>query len=717
MLSIIMRQAAAGQLLHTLTPPVDEINPGSVLSLDNWYLTLPVGPSADPTNPIDIFQPQLNAYSDPYFFVDSDQWVNYRALAQGATTSSSSGSTRCELREMDGPAKSDKASWGFNDGSTHELTITLRADEPTMSVRKEVIVMQIHDETGTPPIYISINFDAINNPVKAFINGPSESTNLLDSYIPGGDITLRVRVSGGRCQLFAGVGTVSQLPTTPKFDYPASNFTNQTTNCYFKAGCYPKQKISDNGSGETIIRQSYLSLVNQAGSPPTAGGGATAVAYQSKYTDGSSYEEASEGTTIQRVTSSAQLTSALAAASAGQKIIVASGTYTGSFSLNGVVATKNNGLTIEAETAGGAAFGSGSTFTVKDSSHIVVRGLTFPNDESIFNVRGSSHHVRLTRNTIGPSTFTASDATSILYFYVADDTHHIRIDHNLLRNKGTGGNGVRVYGNFTTNQVAQYVRIDHNIFDTFGPEVSNDKEPVRYGVSSMSRSDAFGVVERNYITGSTGEPEIISVKANAVRVSGNSLYQNAGGLSIRHGRNSFMLDNYIIDGQNTTGSGGLQSGGIRCYDSGHTVSYNYIDGVIGSNYSASLLIDTGDASGSSTSLNSHWQIVNATFERNMVVNAKTGIQIGDNYSINPADCMVIDNITAAITGPAPLNYIASTTLTGNSMTTGNTNYSDPSAANMTKDADQIWRKNSYGPRLSLIKRSLVGPSTSTSEEI
>lgn len=276
--------------------------------------------------------------------------------------------------------------------------------------------------------------------------------------------------------------------------------------------------------------------------------------YDLAYPDATPYPTIPLGTTTVSVSSSNALSTALANAVPGQRIVLTSGSYSGAFSIE-KAGTAAAGISIESATPGGAAFAAGSTFRLTNCAYVTVSGIALPFDGAgdVFQFRGTSHHCRLTRATFGPTTHTASDLVSN-WIYVGDDCHTIRIDHNRIRNKGTSGNGIRIYGNFDKVDAGQgssagcrWVRIDHNIFKTIKPEVGNDKEPVRYGVSTMSRTIANGVIERNYFEDCICEPELVSVKMTSVRVTGNTFYKCAGGPVIRHGTNSALADNYVVD--------------------------------------------------------------------------------------------------------------------------------------------------------------------------
>jgi hypothetical protein len=149
----------------------------------------------------------------------------------------------------------------------------------------------------------------------------------------------------------------------------------------------------------------------------------------------------------------------------------------------------------------------------------------------------------------------------------------------------------------------------------------------------------------------------------------------------------------------------IGSGGFRFYDRDHEVSYNYVEGVYGGSFQGPLLIDTGDAEGSSTALANHWRVVNAMVERNVLVDNPEGIRIGDNYDMAPTGCTVRDNVVVqADTGQAVTQLVAPVSST----LTNNTYFSTPAAAGMMQDSTAVWRKEGFGPRLTFLQPADVG---------
>jgi chondroitinase B-like protein len=268
------------------------------------------------------------------------------------------------------------------------------------------------------------------------------------------------------------------------------------------------------------------------------------------FPDGTTYPVINLGSSTVNVSTSAALTTALANAAPGQRIVLANATYSGAFTLTSKAGTSANPISIEAATTGGAVFASGSTLIVKDCAYVTLKGLSFPFELSSGNIlafRGTSKYCRVTRCLFGPAALGTAGATKATYIYGGDSVEYIRVDHNELRFKTQPGNAILFDGNFTSFQACKHIRIDHNYVRNIGPEANNEKEPIRLGVSSMSKTYSYSVIERNRFEACIAEPEIVSVKASGCRVSGNTFYRCIGGPVYRHGTNGIMSDNYVVD--------------------------------------------------------------------------------------------------------------------------------------------------------------------------
>lgn len=242
-----------------IQPPGLDGAPGGLLDLSRWYLTLPITDPGghDTSRPWDVYQPDLGTFTRPdYFRAVAGGGVEYTAPTKGVTTPGAE-ATRCELREMAGPSRTQKAAWSFDDGKQHILTCTLTCDGTSVHGRQEVIVGQIHGPGGTPPLILCLNHTR-GGALEVFRQGPRQG-DLLTGLAPGELFTYRIEAANGRLRLWAARGRVDRLPEAPGFDWPASDLTERS-GLYFKAGAYNKQDVNTTPGG-AIVRHHRLDLV------------------------------------------------------------------------------------------------------------------------------------------------------------------------------------------------------------------------------------------------------------------------------------------------------------------------------------------------------------------------------------------------------------------------------------------------------------------------
>jgi hypothetical protein len=237
--------------------------PGAVFDLSRWKLTLPTGASgAD-----EVEQPELATYTDAGFYLDAQNRMVMIAPVVGATTGGSS-STRREFREM-GNTDWNAATTGFR-----QLTVTGIWDPTSITggttPRKEMIVGQIHGPSGTPPLYLAVEHHVASPRLRVYKDGPGLS-NVLTGLTATTKITYRIRIDSARIQLWAAIGEVADLPTTPQHDWAVSEFTEDTTVCYLKAGPYNKTTVASGSSGAAIGTITHLELIQPGPTGPEPG--------------------------------------------------------------------------------------------------------------------------------------------------------------------------------------------------------------------------------------------------------------------------------------------------------------------------------------------------------------------------------------------------------------------------------------------------------------
>jgi poly(beta-D-mannuronate) lyase len=216
-------------------PTSSAINPGNVINLTNWKLTLPIA-AQDKDAPEEITQPQLASFMlAPYFQLNTAKnGVQFQAPVGGVTTANSS-YPRSELREMTANG-SKRASWS-NTSGTNTMTIR-QAITHVPAVKNELVAGQIHDAFEYV-ILVRLNGSTL------FVQADGENIGSLDNnYVLGTVFDLQLIASDGHIRvLYNGV---------KKADYVKSG-----SGYYFKAGCYtqsnPAKGDDPNDFGQVVI--------------------------------------------------------------------------------------------------------------------------------------------------------------------------------------------------------------------------------------------------------------------------------------------------------------------------------------------------------------------------------------------------------------------------------------------------------------------------------
>ncbi len=265
---------------------------------------------------------------------------------------------------------------------------------------------------------------------------------------------------------------------------------------------------------------------------------------------------------IYTVSSIPDLQTRIDAALPGDIIIVRRGVYTTSASITvGRQGTESDPIRILAQWPGAVEItGTHGFNVVSPATHVEIIGFTFTHQSGRNQIRNGATHIRFAFNVFE---CTGDGA----YLTVAG--HDARVDFNVFRNKSTVGNMIDVRG--TGSQIAQRVWIHHNYFHDFVSPGVNGAETIRFGLSGLSLSDGFGVIEHNLFVRATGENEMLSIKASANIIRYNILLDSPGAqITLRHGNENQVYGN-VLRGTD----------GIRIFGDRHQVFSNYLEGNTG----------------------------------------------------------------------------------------------------------------------------------------
>jgi poly(beta-D-mannuronate) lyase len=251
-------------------------------------------------------------------------------------------------------------------------------------------------------------------------------------------------------------------------------------------------------------------------------------------------------------------------AMAGDIIIVHNGVYSTDAAITvNRQGTATDPIRIVAQTIGGVEITGAQGFNITSpATYIVIEGFLFTHVSGRIQIRSGATHIRFTRNFFE---CTGSGA------YLTIAGHDAQIDLNEFRNKRTLGNMIDVRG--SGSQIARRVWIHHNYFHDFTSPGGNGAETIRFGLSGLSLSDGFGLIEHNLFERCTGENELISNKSSSNTYRYNTIVDSPGGeLTLRHGNDCLVYGNYFRN-----------SAGMRIFGDRHQVFSNYLESTIGIN--------------------------------------------------------------------------------------------------------------------------------------
>jgi hypothetical protein len=395
------------------------------------------------------------------------------------------------------------------------------------------------------------------------------------------------------------------------------------------------------------------------------------------------YEMIGEGSREVTVADGDELHAAIGEAEPGTKIVLASGVYSrpGGFVIAGKRGTRDSGLTIEAAEQGAAVFRGSASVLVRDSSHVVIRGIRHEGEVADGDqylrhavTITDADHVRITRSHIVMDDASGDSIADNDYVYIDGTSERNRIDHCVFGPKTTIGTFVYIRMNEAGTQVCQLTTIDHNHFDRLSGLPSSQYEPVRLGHSDAQDSSGLTLFEYNLMTDCVADNEFVSVKSSDNVLRYNTFRGMFGALVLRNG------DRNDVYGNMWFGDGREESGGITVNDgTGHRLWNNYLSGLTAeeSNRPGGVIFEVLDEEGE--------QVGDCVFVHNSIVDCARPLLVGrdrgGDYPYQPLGITVADNLIVSPTSPlVERNDDAEVTLAGNVLSESSADEAEAGAA-------------------------------------
>jgi poly(beta-D-mannuronate) lyase len=379
------------------------------------------------------------------------------------------------------------------------------------------------------------------------------------------------------------------------------------------------------------------------------------------------------------VNTAATFRAALTAMNPGDTVEVADGTYDLSSYTIARSGCALKPIVITAKNKGGVTLNGATALIFKDMKYVTLKGFVFKSTSIGSGIKlENCNRFRITENE-----FAYTETTSCTWITIGDTyaspiplrSGYNRVDHNSFTGKTQAGNYIRIDGNI--NQISQYDTIDHNHFKDNGPRADNEKESIRVGVSTLSKSSAFILIEYNLFEDCDGDPEVVSIKSGDNTIRYNTFVRCLGTLCLRQGFRSTVEGNYFF-GDNKTAifnGGTIGCGGVRVYAKDHKIINNYFSGLTGSKWDAAVTITNGDVTNLSTSTADHYLPENLQVAYNTFVNNKSDIEVGfennGSYPLKPINITIANNVVLQNTNPIIKSYstaaLAAVTFSNNIM--------------------------------------------------
>lgn len=324
------------------------------------------------------------------------------------------------------------------------------------------------------------------------------------------------------------------------------------------------------------------------------------------------------------VISSARELSKLSSVGGGTEIVWRNGEYADEPLVISASGTATKPIILRAESDGGVRFTGKSSLRIK-GSNIVVRGFVWDNpslekgivvsfdrisSHSLLEecvIKGNKSDMRPENNVKWVSIWGYKNRVERCTFIDKRDLGQILIVR-LAKDEKAPQHIVRNC----------YFTRPNSLLNEKGSRI-NGQCCIRFGTSDVAQQQAECVVENCCFEQCNGEGEIISSKSCGNIFRNNLFYECQGSLTLRHGNNSQVLDNYFI------GNGKPLTAGIRVIGEGHIIKGNYLQGLTkGSGKSRNCAIHLLQGQENAPA-GGYQQVKNVVISENIIVNCRYGI--------------------------------------------------------------------------------------------
>lgn len=334
-----------------------------------------------------------------------------------------------------------------------------------------------------------------------------------------------------------------------------------------------------------------------------------------------------------------QLNSIVPALKPGDLVILQDGEWNDVELLFSGVGTETQSITFEAQTIGGVVLTGNSKIKIA-GDYLVASGFSFKNGTNLKgaavefrNGSRNARYCRLTNTSI--KDYSPSDKnidTKWISLYGSNN----RVDHCSMEGKTNSGTTLVVW----KTKEPDYHLIDHNYFGERPDLGFNGGETIRIGTSDWSLYPSHTVVEHNLFEECDGEIEIISNKSCSNIYRYNTFLNSNGALTLRHGDDCEVYNNFFIDEMGKNGSGGVRIIGRR-----HLVYNNYFQGLNGTGYRSVISIANGMVD---SPLNGYYQVEDAQVGFNTIVDCRQPFELGSgknsSNTLPPVRVLVANNL-------------------------------------------------------------------------